>query len=157
MDLTATEIEDRMEEAALTLRRLPNPAGSGPKGYGSSWPDYVRDARQAYGYGEATMRVIPSSQEIARMEVAIDWLRLIPDADVRRIVWMKAEGHRWRSICIRSGCARSTANRKWAAGLLTIAKALKNNGKAGVRKARLKTAAGEAAVETGADGAGTLL
>lgn len=47
--LTPREIEDRMEEAARTLRRLPNPPGSGPSGYGSSWPDYVRSRFTAYG------------------------------------------------------------------------------------------------------------
>ena len=44
MTLTARDIENRFEEAAYTLRRLPNPPGSGAKGYGQSWPEYVHDA-----------------------------------------------------------------------------------------------------------------
>ena len=66
--LTPSDLEDMFEDAARTLRRLPNPPGSGPKGYGSAWPDYVQDARHAYGYNEVRMRVIPSAADIARME-----------------------------------------------------------------------------------------
>ena len=36
MPITPREIEDQFEDAALTLRRLPNPTGSGAKGYGHS-------------------------------------------------------------------------------------------------------------------------
>lgn len=119
------EVEDRLEEAAVTLRRLPNPPGSGPKGHGSSWPEYVHEARHAYGYHTARMRVVPSARDIARMEEAIAWLLFIKDPDDRRIVWMRAEGVRWRDVCINAGCCRSTANRRWSAALLTISKALK--------------------------------
>ena len=41
-----------------------------------------------------------------------------------RIVWLRAEGVRWRQVCIRAGVVRSTAWRRWAAALLTIAKKL---------------------------------
>lgn len=124
MTITPREIEDRLEEAALTLRRLPAPQGSGPKGYGNSWPEFVRDARHAYGYHEARMRVIPNAGEIARMEETIGWLLLISDPDDRRIVWMRAEGWRWKPICWRFGVARATAWRRWTAALLTIRKSL---------------------------------
>lgn len=127
---TPREIDDRLEEAALTLRRLPNPPGSGARGYGSAWPEYVRDARQAYGYGEARMKVVPNAREIARMEEALEWLMLIGGKDERaaiddrQIVWMRAECYRWRQICRAIGCARSTAWRRWTAALLTIANRL---------------------------------
>ncbi|KPQ06184.1 MAG: ECF sigma factor [Rhodobacteraceae bacterium HLUCCA12] len=120
------EVEDRLEEAAATLRRLPNPPGSGPKGHGSSWPEYVHEARHAYGYHAARMRVVPSARDIARMEEAIAWLLLIADPDDRRIVWMRAEGIRWREVCVNTGCSRPTAHRRWSAALLSISKALKN-------------------------------
>lgn len=123
------EVEDRLEEAAVTLRRLPNPPGSGPKGHGSSWPEYVHEAKHAYGYHAARMRVVPSAKDIARMEEAIAWLLFISDPDDRRIVWMRAEGVRWRDVCVNAGCCRSTAHRRWSAALLTISKALKEKNK----------------------------
>ena len=118
--LTASEVADRMEDAARTLRRLPDPPGSGPKGYGRSWPEYVQEARHAYGYHDARMRVRPSPGDIAQMEECFDWLRLVEPEDAR-IIWMRAEGRRWREVCIEAGCVRQTAWRRWVAALATIA------------------------------------
>lgn len=112
-----------MEAAALTLRRVPNPAGSGPRGYGSSWPEYVHDAKHAYGYHEVRMRVIPSAADIQRMDECIAWLRFVNPEDAR-IVWLRAEGWRWRQVCIEAGCVRQTAWRRWVAALQTIANRL---------------------------------
>lgn len=131
--LTRDEIEDRLEEAALTLRRSPSPTGSGPKAYGSSWPEFVREWRHAYGYHEATMKVIPNAAEIQRMEDALEWLRLLDGAgdeqraaDDRRIVWMRADGFRWRQIQKRVGLSRSQCWRRWASALITLERRLAN-------------------------------
>jgi hypothetical protein len=122
MTLSPRDIEDRFEEAAYTLRRLPEK--DRPRGYSSYWPAVVHDAKHAYGYTpEAPMRVIPSAAAITRMEECLDWLLLVDPEDAR-IVWLRAEGARWRQVCIRAGCVRSTAWRRWAAALLTISKKL---------------------------------
>ena len=132
--LTYNEIEDRLEEAALTLKRLPVKGGA--KGYGSSWPDVVRSRFTAYGFEQARVKVIPNAQEIQRMEDAIDWLRLIGsgveqrDAQDRRIVWMRAELYPWRVICRHVGLSRATAWRRWLNELLTIEKRLAKDAKA---------------------------
>lgn len=124
MTLTAAQITDRLEAAAIVLRRLPNPAGSGARGYGTSWPDVVQDARHAYGYSEARVRVIPSAKDIELMDEAIGWLSFLKDPVDRRIVWMRAENHRWRSVCYRVGLVRQTAHRRAVAAILTIEKNL---------------------------------
>lgn len=121
MAMTAREVEDRMEDAARTLRRLPNPQGSGPRGYATSWPEYVREAKHAYGYHEARMRVVPSAIQITRMEEALTWLRFLKPEDAR-LVWMRAERKPWKDICVEAGCVRQTAWRHWVAALQTIAK-----------------------------------
>jgi len=118
-EMTLIEVEDRFEEAARTLRRLPDPPGSGPKGYGSSWPEYIHEARHAYGYNDATMKIVPSAAEIARMEECITWLALVDPVDAK-IIWMRAEGHRWRRVCIQVGLVRQTAWRRWVAALQTV-------------------------------------
>ncbi len=118
--ITPGDLEDLFEEAARTLRRLPNPPGSGPKGYGSGWPDYVQETKHAYGYHDVRMRVIPSVTDIASMEECLTWLRLVSPDDAR-IIWLRAEGHRWRYVCIQAGCVRQTAWRRWVAALQTIA------------------------------------
>ena len=64
MRLTPREVQDRLEEAAYTLRNLPEK--DRPRGYGNSWPPVVHDAKQAYGYTpERPMRVIPSAAAIS--------------------------------------------------------------------------------------------
>lgn len=147
MTITVREVEDRFEEAALTLRRLPDPPGSGARGYGSGWPEYVRDARHAYGYHEVRMRVVPSAADIQRMEDCLDWLRLIDPEDAR-IVWLRANGMRWRQVCIRAGCVRQTAWRRWAAALLTVANHL--NGR---RRPERRRASESARLKCGKGGA----
>lgn len=160
---TPREIEDRFEEAATTLRRLPNPPGSTPRSFGRSWPEYVHEAKHAYGYEEARMRVIPSAAEIQRMEEAIEWLRFIGGdderiaAENRRIVWMRAEGHRWRKICIQIGCVRSTAWRRWSASLLTIANHLNKKKKTAAKAGPRKGAADESGAKPDETGAGPLI
>ena len=92
MTLTPRDIEDRFEEAAYVLRRLPEK--DRPRGYRSSWPPIVQEAKHAYGYTpEAPMRVIPSAAAITRMEECLDWLLLVDPEDAR-IVWLRAEGAR---------------------------------------------------------------
>ena len=128
MSLSVSEIEERLEEAAWTLRRLPEK--DRPRGYGSSWPPIVRDAKHAYGYTpQAPMRVVPSAAAITRMEECFDWLMMIDPEDAR-IVWLRAENVRWKQICIRAGVVRSTAWRRWVAALITIARRIdiKNTG-----------------------------
>ena len=156
MPITPREIEDQFEDAALTLRRLPNPTGSGAKGYGHSWPEYVHDARQAYGYQEARMRVVPSARDIQRMEDCIGWLAYLDPEDAR-IVWLRADGMGWRQVCIRAGVVRSTAWRRWAAFLLTIAKRRNSLEKSGRKASAPKRVADRNVVKPDENGSGTLL
>jgi hypothetical protein len=52
------------------------------------------------------MRIVPSAAAITRMEECFDWL-LILDPEDARIVWLRAEGVRWRQVCYRAGvCER---------------------------------------------------
>lgn len=116
------DVEARFEEAAQTLRWLPVSAGA--RGYGSSWPEVVQSAHTAYGYDKARpLRVVPSAAAITRMEETFDWLHLVGPEEAR-LVWLRAEGVRWRFVCGRLGCSRSTAWRRWVAALQTIANRL---------------------------------
>lgn len=139
MAVTISEVEERFEEAAYTLKHVR--VDRGPRGYGSSWPDVVRSAFTAYGYEDARpMRVIPSAAAITRMEECIDWLRLV-DGETARIIWLKAEGVQWRHICIRAGVVRQTAWRHWVAGLQTIVNKVNHAERASAR-AKVKRMAG---------------
>ena len=73
------------------------------------------------------------------------------------VVWPRAEGVRWRQVCIRAGVVRSTAWRRWAASLLTIAKHLNALEKSGRKAATPKRAADKNVVKPNEPGSGTLL
>lgn len=118
---TVAILEDRFEEAARTLRRLPD---TRVPGYFSTWPPVVRSAFEAFGYERARMpRIAPSPQAIGRMEETITWLAWL-EPDDARIVWLRAEGVRWKPICYRVGLTRQTAWARWVAALITIANRL---------------------------------
>ena len=155
LSIRARDIEDRFKEAAYTLRLLPEK--DRPRGDGSSWPPAVHEVKHAYGYTpEAPMRVIPSAAAITRMEECFDWLAWLDPEDAR-IVWLRAEGVRWRQVCIRAGVVRSTAWRRWAASLLTIAKHLNALDKSGRKAGAPKRAADKNVVKPDESGSGTLL
>jgi hypothetical protein len=121
--MTPTEIEDRFEEAARTLRRLPSVR---VRGYVSSWPPILRSYHEAFGWEAARMPHIPPTPDaISRMEETFTWLSWL-DPDDARIVWLRAENVRWKPICWRLGISRATAWRRWAAALITIAKRVEN-------------------------------
>ena len=102
------------------------------------------------------LRVVPSARDIQRMEDCIGWLAYLAPEDAR-IVWLRAEGVRWRQVCIRAGVVRSTAWRRWAASLLTIAKHLNAMEKSGRKASAPKRAADKNVVKPDETGSGTLL
>lgn len=85
---THEEVQMRIREAGDTVRRLPKPRG--PNGYGSGWPDVVRDAREAYGYTEGRIRPpAPSPRAIDRMEEVFTWFQFLADKpEETRAMWI---------------------------------------------------------------------
>lgn len=92
------------------------------------------------------------------MEEALEWLALIGGdseqaiIDNRRIVWMRAEGYRWKQICRAAGCVRSTAWRRWTAALITIANRLNRQRKSRARPRSAKSAGDSEDVKRGGRG-----
>lgn len=85
---TQDEVVRRLREAGDTVRRLPKPRG--PIGFGSGWPDVVRDAREAYGYTEGRLRpAAPTPRAIDRMEEVFTWFQYLADhTDEMRAMWL---------------------------------------------------------------------
>lgn len=138
--MTPLEVEARFEEAAATLRRLPD---SRVPGYFNTWPLIVRSVYETYGWEPARMpRIAPSPAAISRMEETFTWLSWL-EPDDARIVWLRAEGVRWKQICWRLGITRTTAWRRWVAALVTISTRLSTPANRR-KKSRTKDAAIEA-------------
>jgi Domain of unknown function (DUF6362) len=116
--LTPTEVEERLAEAADILRRLPE---SRVQGHASTWPPYVREYWESYGIAEVKLRrPPPSAAAIDRMDEALPWLTWLDPVDTK-IVWLRANGDRWKVICWSVGMQRSAVHQHWLYGLCVIA------------------------------------
>jgi len=110
-------VEARLAEAAFVLKRLPEPR---QQGYFNAWPEYFHSFADQVGQEPRPMRVLPSPQAISRMEETLAWTACLEPTD-GKIVWMKAHGQRWKTICWTVGLQRSAAHQHWVYGLCVIA------------------------------------
>lgn len=125
---TVTDVADRFEEAAYTLKRLP-PVKI--QGYKTTWPEIVRTVFEKMQEEMLPMRLgPPTADAISRMEETINWVFWLEE-DERRLVWLRAERVPWKQIYRRLGCGRTKAWQLWSCALLTIATYLnaQNGGK----------------------------
>lgn len=83
MTWTARHVETWLVEAAETLLMLP--PDRGPRMYGNSMPDPVKD-RYAYGYHPSRYIRRPSPSAIDRMMKVWEWLAHVPETE-RRLLY----------------------------------------------------------------------
>lgn len=115
-------VEDRIQSAARTLRRLPDVK---VQGYFSTWPAIIREPLEILQMEPEKMRIRPSQQDITDMEeVLFVWLKWL-DPDERRLVWLRAERVRWKLICGRFGVGRTKAWEMYRRALARIAAKLR--------------------------------
>ena len=111
-------VEDRIHDAARTLRRLPEER---VQGYFSTWPKIKRDEMEILQMEKEPMRIRPSSDDITQMEeVLFVWLRWL-EVDERKLVWQRAERVRWKLICAQFGVGRTKAWEMYKCALGKIA------------------------------------
>ncbi len=111
-------VEDRIHDAARTLRRLPEER---VQGYFSTWPKIKRDEMEILQMEKEPMRVRATSDDITEMEeVLFVWLRWL-EVDERKLVWQRAERVRWKLICAQFGVGRTKAWEMYKCALGKIA------------------------------------
>lgn len=115
---TVTDVADRFEEAAQTLRRMPPVK---VQGYFNVYPEVIRTSIELMQADVLPMRLGPPTAEaISRMEETIQWIFYLDDEEERRLVWLRAERVVWKRICWRLGCGRTKAWQMWTYALLKI-------------------------------------
>ena len=72
------------------------------------------------------MRVAPSPEAISRMEDTLAWTFGLDESDAR-IVWLRAFGARWKTVCWTVGLGRTAAHGRWLYALCVIS--LRLNGR----------------------------
>tara|TARA_R110002124_G_scaffold6830_4_gene40947 strand:- start:773 stop:1156 length:384 start_codon:yes stop_codon:yes gene_type:complete len=111
-------VEDRIHDAARTLRRLPEER---VQGYFSTWPKIKRDEMEILQMEKEPMRIRPSMDDITEMEeVLFVWLRWL-EVGERKLVWQRAERVRWKLICAQFGVGRTKAWEMYKCALGKIA------------------------------------
>ncbi len=106
-DWTRAQVEDRLRQALITLRRMPG-GHLFPAGIRVAWPEIAKEW-SAYGWDRATKpRVQATAEDIRQMDVALGWtsrLLCAPEAlrrglpeDAVKIVMWRAAGRRWDQI-----------------------------------------------------------
>ena len=108
--LTPEAIAERLEDAADTLRRLPEKKVQTVR---STWPTIIYDYREICAQ-EPTRRGLgpPLGTAIDQMDQALEWLRWLEPED-GKLVWARAERQPWKAIGWRFGLSVSTAQRRW--------------------------------------------
>ena len=114
---TPSLVEARLSEAASVLKRLPEPRR---QGYFNTWPDYFYEFADLVGQEPQPMRLVPSPAAISRMEEALSWTVGLEPTD-GKIVWLRAHGERWKTICWTVGLHRTAAHEHWLYALCVIA------------------------------------
>lgn len=86
-----TEVETRIRMACKTIRALPDRERRFMT-VESGWPDYIRDAAEAYGYNEAEgPRFRPSPADVGDCLTALAWARAVSKKEFQ-IVWLRSKG-----------------------------------------------------------------
>ena len=115
---TPSLLEERLAEAAFVLKRLP---AERRQGYFSTWPKMRVEFADLVGQTPEPMRLPPpSAAAISRMEETLSWTVGLDPID-GKIIWLRAGGERWKTICWKVGLARATANERWLYALCVIA------------------------------------
>ena len=136
---STAEIKHRLEEAAVTLQRLPDPDRRFRGGLRANWPatpqsseteDFARDVerlKDAMAGERPKLRfVVSDPAAVDRMYACFTWLMWIPDKKRRFIVWAKAAGLTTYRIRRALGFAyhRNTIRYHANEGLMEIARRL---------------------------------
>ena len=115
---TPSRVEERLAEATYVLKRLP---AERRQGYFSTWPKMRVEFADLVGQTPEPMRLPPpSAAAISRMEETLSWTVGLDPID-GKIIWLRAGGERWKTICWKVVLARATANERWLYALCVIA------------------------------------
>ena len=115
---TPLMVEDRMVEAASVLKRLPSER---VRGYFNTWPHMMVEFADLVGQETPRLRPpVPSPAAISRMEESLEWLLWL-QLPGSKIVWLRASGLRWKTICWTVGLSRAAAHDHWLYALCVIA------------------------------------
>lgn len=120
MSWDARRVAERFESCVEVLEQLP-PVRVG--GYASYWPVVVHSPAELSRQQGGPLRVPVLADEILAMEETLGWVQWVDERE-RKLIWYRASQMPWRTIAVRSGLSRTTAQRYWWSTLGVIAQRL---------------------------------
>ena len=107
------------QSAARTDRKLPHWM---KKQSVTAWFDVntLQDAKLAYGYHDAELRVRLSTNAVSLWELSIYLFILMPNIDMRRLVWARANNFGWKQLSRQFGMHRTTIYSKYLMSLYQL-------------------------------------
>lgn len=140
MSMTTQAVAERLTRAVDTLRSLPPEVDAQALADSTRWPPLLLEARTQYLLQQAGPRVQPSEQDVRALHEVACWLAVL-DEHTALLVWLRAEGHRWRTITERCRCLRHKAWHRWNAGLVRMAQQARHEARLAASYARQQDAA----------------
>ena len=117
---TETDVANQFEEAVSTLKKLPPVR---VQGYFSLWPEGVYSLQDLLGQEIQPIRLTATPVAITRLEQTLGWMPWLT-VEERKLLWWRAAGVRWKVICFKLGCGRTTVWRNWVMALSKVANRL---------------------------------
>ena len=111
------EVFEEVRSAVRTLRLLP-PVFVRTKM--STWPDIVQSFFDAYGYTPTPIRIVPTANQISRLDRVIEWIAPLP-RDYAAVLWARAEGASFRKIAQRLKCSEGKCRYMFRIAVASIA------------------------------------
>lgn len=112
------QIEQRFEECVTVLRRLP---GGHKLSYAKCWPEIIYSARELAQQEPTPIRLSATPDQITRMDETLSWLGWINQGE-RRLIWLRADRIAWRTVSLKTGFPKTSAQRYYRCALMKIAK-----------------------------------
>ena len=100
---TRAIVIERLEEAAETLKLIPNTELIKRSRVASAWPEVVHAAREAYQIDEFNTvepRIGMAAGAYDRMEEVFWWMQWV-DRETQKLIWLRSEGIRWWKLELR--------------------------------------------------------
>ena len=115
---TVTMVEERFVEAADVMKRLPDVC---VPGHFNTWPKMLCKFSDLVAQEPPRITPVrPAADAISRMEETLGWLNLLEPID-RKVIWLRASGERWKTVCWKVGLRRAAAHEHWVFALRVIA------------------------------------
>ena len=117
-EITVQDIITLFEQAALTDRRLP---AAIRKQRITAWLEYKQEKMYQHSYHKVEFKIIPTSRDIARWQIATTILKeIVEDIELKKIIWLRAKKFPYTQLGRLFGMSRRKLKQKYIEEIIYI-------------------------------------